>query len=63
MTRLTVEKLTLLTAFKNFGSILPLLLSIHTFIISKFLPKYFNKKMQKFFFNKLVRLYHKKQKD
>jgi hypothetical protein len=62
MTKLTVEKLSLFTALKNIGSILPLLLSIHTLIISLILPRLFDNKVKEHYFVELFTLYFAKKK-
>jgi len=43
MTRTTLERYTLLQALKNVGSIIPLILSIHTFFLALIIPGMFER--------------------
>lgn len=56
MTRLTLERMSIFTASKNIGSIVPLILSIHTLIISFILPRFFNDKVKSHYFEELINL-------
>ena len=62
MTKLSVDKLSIFTALKNIGSIVPLLLSIHALIISLILPRLFNDKVKEHYFEELLILYFAKLK-
>ena len=42
MTKVTLERSTLLKAINNIGSILPLIISIHTFFLALVVPKWFD---------------------
>ena len=42
MTKVTLERSTLLQAINNIGSILPLIISIHTFFLALVVPKWFD---------------------
>ena len=43
MIRATLERYTLLQAIKNVGSIIPMILSIHTFILAFIIPGMFER--------------------
>jgi hypothetical protein len=45
MIRATLERYTLLQAIKNVGSIIPMILSIHTFILALIIPGMFERKV------------------
>jgi hypothetical protein len=45
MIRTTLERLTLFQALKNVGSIIPLILSIHTFVLALVIPGMFERKV------------------
>jgi hypothetical protein len=51
MIKLTLLRSTLLEAIKNIGSLFPLIISIHTFILALVIPRFFNAKVQKEFKN------------
>jgi hypothetical protein len=42
MTKVTLDRSTLLEAINNIGSILPLIISIHTAILALVVPKWFD---------------------
>ena len=46
MIKASLERSTLLQALKNIGSLIPLILSIHTFILALVIPARFEKKVQ-----------------
>ena len=45
MIRNTLERYSIFQAIKNFGSIIPLILSIHTFVLALIIPGMFERKI------------------
>ena len=56
MIRMTLERYSLFQAFKNVGSIIPLILSIHTFVLALIIPGMFEKKVFLEYKHKLVQI-------
>ena len=58
MIKTTLERSTLLQALKNIGSLIPLILSVHTFILALVIPAKFEKKVRDEYKFQLVKIHY-----